>query len=174
MRVTFTICVVLLFGILFLPLHATAPAGQAPEEPIIEKPVETPAPKPYRKAPGTPIDATAYKSMLRTIAEAKGLPEAKIAEIEGTIGGDGENPMCPNGESGWHPTAVGDGGDSLGMVQINLPSHPDVTPEQANDPHFALTFIVDEFLAGNEWKWTCWRALYGALPHSPTATTTVL
>jgi hypothetical protein len=101
---------------------------------------------------------------LWAIATTKGLPSAKIEEIEGTIGGvyPYTNTVCPRGESGWYPGAVGDQGESYGLVQINLPWNPDVTAEQALDVTFALNFIVDAFLDGREHRWTCWRALYGS------------
>ena len=103
-----------------------------------------------------------YKAMLRDIGRAKGLPEGKIDEIEGVIGGNPEIPACRHGESTWDADAIGDGGHSIGLVQIHLPSHPEVTREQAKDPAFALNFIVDEFQNGNEWKWSCWRMMYRA------------
>ncbi len=113
------------------------------------------------------VDPAPYKAMLREIASAKGLPDHKVIEIEHTIGGDGINKTCPNGESNWYTLAVGDNGDSIGIVQINLPSHPEITRAQAEDAGFSLNFIVDEFLKGNEWKWTCWKAIYSTTPPLP-------
>jgi hypothetical protein len=99
---------------------------------------------------------------LWAIATAKGLPEAKIRQIEVVIGGNPAHPspICPNGESNWDPSAIGDNGDSAGLVQINAPAHPEITREQALNPTFALNFIVDEFLSNNEWKWTCYKAYF--------------
>ena len=165
MRTTFTITIGIVLLCLFLPTQAKAPLGQPAEDPNIRPPAEQPATKPYRTLQHAPVDPTPYKAMLREIAEAKGLPEAKIREIELTIGGAPGNETCPNGESGWYDKAVGDNGHSIGIVQINLPSHPHVTRAQAEDARFALNFIVDAFLKGDEWMWTCWKAL----PHSPTA-----
>lgn len=101
-----------------------------------------------------------YKELLFEIADKKGLPDAKVQEIVGTIGGV-PNTGCRNGESTWKADAVGDGGSSFGLAQIHIPAHPHITPEQAKDPEFALEFMVDEFLQGNEWKWTCWKEIYG-------------
>lgn len=167
MKATLTICISLVFAVLVLPHSATSPAP-APEDPNLQPPAQVvapkapakPAPKPYPARTADPIQAQKYKDELHAIAEAKGLPESKVREIEGVIGGDGVNKICPNGESGWHPNAVGDNGTSFGLVQIHLPAHPNVTREQAENPTFALNFIVDEFLKGNEWKWTCWKVLY--------------
>lgn len=49
-------------------------------------------------------------------------------------------------------TIKGQREDSWGLVQIHLPSHPNVTKEQALDPQFAI-----EFLAKNLGKveWSC-------------------
>lgn len=102
-----------------------------------------------------------FKEMLLAIATEKGLSKDKVIQIEHTIGGDGVNKVCPNGESGWNSDAVGDSGRSFGLAQIHLPAHPHITSAQAKDPKFALNFIVDEFKKGNQWKWTCWRAIYG-------------
>lgn len=57
-------------------------------------------------------------------------------------------------------TKAGDQELSFGLAMIHLPSHPDVTKEQAQDPDFALRWMVDEFAQGHEWQWTCWRSFY--------------
>jgi len=111
------------------------------------------------KGTNAPVTKEIIKEAISAISRQKGLPEGKIKEIEWVIGGKPGNTLCPNGESTWNPKAVGDGGQSLGLVQIHLPSHPTVTKEQALDYIFAINFIVDEFLSGNEKYWTCWRAL---------------
>ncbi len=60
----------------------------------------------------------------------------------------------PEVQSG-HPDPTGPNGreDSWGLSQIHLPSHPEITREQATDPDFALEFISKEFAAGRSWKW---------------------
>ena len=63
-------------------------------------------------------------------------------------------------ESDFNPDAVGDSGQSRGLVQIHRPSHPHITDEQAFDPEFALNFIIQESKRGNQWKWTCWRNIF--------------
>jgi len=143
MRSTFTTAIIIAVLILAIPGKANSPLAQ----------------KPYRTLQHAPVDPAPYKAELRAIALAKGLPEAKIIEIEQTIGGVPGNEVCPNGESGWYDKAVGDNGHSLGMVQINLPSHPNVTREQALDATFSLNFIVDAWLNNDMWMWTCWKAL---------------
>ena len=62
-----------------------------------------------------------------------------------------------NCESGGDPKAVGDHGTSFGLVQINLPSHPEISREQAEDPVFALKYLQTELKAGRGNQWTCYR-----------------
>lgn len=63
------------------------------------------------------------------------------------------------GESGWKPTAIGDGGYSIGMCQIHLPSHPSVSREQALDPKFCLEWTAEKFSQGKARMWTAYRNL---------------
>ncbi len=60
-------------------------------------------------------------------------------------------------ESSYKTTAVGDNGYSHGLAQIHLPSHPTITKEQAQDPHFALTFLAKNLKAGKGRMWTAYR-----------------
>ncbi len=63
-------------------------------------------------------------------------------------------------ESGGSPNAVGDGGDSIGLVQVNLPAHKDVTRSMALDPDWSLRFLASQVSIGNAHIWTCFRLLY--------------
>lgn len=47
--------------------------------------------------------------------------------------------------------------ESHGLVQINLPSHQDVTKAQANNPKFAIEFLVDNYAKGNADMWSCYK-----------------
>jgi len=49
---------------------------------------------------------------------------------------------------------------SYGIAQINIPAHPEITIEEAQDPIFSVKFMAEEFKKGNQWKWTCWRTLF--------------
>lgn len=153
MKVTITTLLALTV-LIFAPAYAQAPYHEAEQATIVlyDQP---------RRAETVPEWLTDLKDTLWTIATQKGLPKAKILEIEGVIGGNGESGACVNGESGWNPKAVGDNGTSFGLVQIHLPSHPSITREQAEDPVFALNYIVDAFLRGEERQWTCWREQFG-------------
>jgi soluble lytic murein transglycosylase-like protein len=60
-------------------------------------------------------------------------------------------------ESQYNPNAVGDGGNSRGLVQIHKPSHPNISDEEAFDPDFALKFLTKNLAEGKGRMWTCWR-----------------
>lgn len=71
-----------------------------------------------------------------------------------------ETMLC---ESRLNPSAVGDGGNSYGVAQIHLPSHPTVTKEQAFDPEFAIRWTAENFSKGKQNMWTCYRILFGGV-----------
>ena len=62
-------------------------------------------------------------------------------------------------ESSLLPDVVGDGGHSVGLFQINLPSHPYVTKELASDPYWASEWSAKKFKE-NPRIWTCYQQLY--------------
>ena len=64
-------------------------------------------------------------------------------------------------ESGFNSNAVGDKGKSFGVAQIHLPSHKDVSKEEALNPFFAINWTASEFAAGRQKQWTCYRILFG-------------
>lgn len=45
---------------------------------------------------------------------------------------------------------------SYGPSQIHLPSHPNITYQQATDPRFALSFLAKNIKAGNAHWWACY------------------
>ena len=60
-------------------------------------------------------------------------------------------------ESQWNPSARGDSGYSRGLAQIHSRYHPDVSDAEADNPQFAVDFLV-EGIANNQGKlWTCYR-----------------
>lgn len=63
-------------------------------------------------------------------------------------------------ESSFNENAVGDNGNSFGLVQIYLPAHPEITREQALDKEFAVKFMAEQFSQGNARIWTCYRIQY--------------
>ena len=62
-------------------------------------------------------------------------------------------------ESGGDKNAVGDFGTSFGLVQIHLPSHPELTKDQAFDPAFSIRYLAKKISIGHGYLWTCFRAL---------------
>jgi hypothetical protein len=88
---------------------------------------------------------------LYEIATKKGIQAGIVTQIQNTI-------EC---ESRWNPGAIGDNGTSIGLVQIHMPAHPNISPIQAFDPIFSLEFITDGFRAGKTAQWTCWKCIYG-------------
>lgn len=48
---------------------------------------------------------------------------------------------------------------SVGLVQINLKAHKDITYEQAVDPDFAIEFLVKNVADGRGSMWTCYQKL---------------
>jgi Transglycosylase SLT domain. len=44
---------------------------------------------------------------------------------------------------------------SVGIAQINLKAHKNITEEQARDVEFASEFMAREFSNGNQHIWTC-------------------
>ncbi len=55
---------------------------------------------------------------------------------------------------------IGDDGNSIGLWQIHLPSHPGITKEQALDPVWATHWSAIKFKE-NPRIWGCYTKLYG-------------
>lgn len=70
---------------------------------------------------------------------------------------------CENTD--WDPTLQsriinkGQREESYGLSQINLPTHPTITKEQATNPDFSLDFMASQLSKGNKNIWTCARRL---------------
>jgi len=69
-------------------------------------------------------------------------------------------------ESGGNPSALGDNGDSVGLWQINMPSHPEYTRDVLLNPigNVKAAFAISQ--QGRDWSpWTtfrtgAWQAFY--------------
>lgn len=46
---------------------------------------------------------------------------------------------------------------SVGIAQINLKAHPQITEEQAKDPEFAIKFLASKLAQGRGKMWTCYK-----------------
>lgn len=49
---------------------------------------------------------------------------------------------------------------SYGVSQIHLPSHPNITLEQATDVTFSVEFMAKNFAKGRHSMWSCYTRLY--------------
>lgn len=68
-------------------------------------------------------------------------------------------------ESSLNPDAVGDHGCSLGIVQINLCAHPNITRAEALDPHWALTYAAQAIADDTDYHWTSCNCYSYVLVH---------
>lgn len=61
------------------------------------------------------------------------------------------------GQIAKHPTwgAVGERERSFGPSQIHLPDNPEISRDEAVDPHFALPFMAKALSRGETWRWMC-------------------
>jgi len=62
-------------------------------------------------------------------------------------------------ESGWNPSACGDGNASIGLWQINTAAHPQYGRDALFDPDSNASAAVDVSGAGSNWNpWCTWEA----------------
>ncbi len=52
---------------------------------------------------------------------------------------------------------------SLGIAQINLKAHPEISSDQTFNAAFAIDFTAREMSIGNAWKWSCYKKIFGAI-----------
>lgn len=144
----------------FTLVSLLTPNYQVKPEPVvvIQTPVEAPKP-----APEPPKPIKQYEPPVEDKESIQELIKAKSAEY-------GVDPIIPivivENESRYNPKAKGDKtyvcpitgevAPSHGLAQINECWHPEVTLEQAQDPEFAVTFLVKAIAEGrcSEWS-TC-------------------
>lgn len=50
--------------------------------------------------------------------------------------------------------------DSWGAWQIHLPSHPNITKEQAQDPYWSTAWAAKQWSEGRASMWSCYHILY--------------
>jgi hypothetical protein len=83
---------------------------------------------------------------IRSLADSVGFPDADLAASVALA------------ESGGVTNAVGDSGHSLGLWQINIPSHPEVDPAQLFDPTYNARAALQISRNGTNWNpWTTYR-----------------
>lgn len=62
------------------------------------------------------------------------------------------------GQSGYY-TKNGTREQSWGVPQIHLPSHPEITLQQAQNASWSIDWSAMQFSLGKASMWTCWRNL---------------
>ena len=93
-----------------------------------------------------PMDADSLRAYATRQADYYGLDmPALIATIE-----------C---ESGFNATSRGDHGLARGIAQIRSDYWPDITEAQADDPYWALDWMIEKWREGREELWSCYRNL---------------
>ena len=65
-------------------------------------------------------------------------------------------------ESGLRENAIGDNGNSIGLFQIHLPSHPTITKECGLNLSCISPYAIKLFKR-NPYAWTCYRKLFSQL-----------
>ena len=60
-------------------------------------------------------------------------------------------------ESGLRPSAIGDFNNSFGLWQIHLPSHPQITKEQALNALWSTKWSAEKIANGKAYMWTCFK-----------------
>lgn len=101
--------------------------------------------QPLAAPTGTKEELIAYAT--KEAVEANIVPSVAIAVIDCETGGT------------WNPEIVGDHGTSFGLAQIHLPAHPDISRETAENPYFAIDFLVRNLKEGKGNMWSCYRNL---------------
>ena len=70
-----------------------------------------------------------------------------------------------NCESGWSSTKKGDNGKSVGLWQIHLPAHKDVTLKLAEDPFWSTDWAFKKIEQGEIKIWSCfWIVVFNIDP----------
>lgn len=88
-------------------------------------------------------------SQLQALAASVGFPNPALAAA------------VAEAESGGNPNAYGDAqyGGSIGLWQINLPTHPQYTADQLYDPTFNARAALATSSQGTNWNpWTTYRS----------------
>lgn len=62
----------------------------------------------------------------------------------------------------YHPANSFNGRElSFGLAQLHLPSHPEISIEQATDPDFSIEYMASEMSKGRASQWSCYKQIYG-------------
>ena len=100
------------------------------------------------------------RALLRVAANPRGRLRVR-AYVEGAAKTRGVNPQIAEWivthESGHHPEATGDGGQSRGLWQINKAWHPEVSDACAYNVTCSTDWSLDRIRAGYIDEWSTWK-----------------
>lgn len=130
-----------------LPLTATS-LTELPEEPVVRIAPEAPILRQVKTLPAT----TTFDTLINKYAEIYQVSTTTMHHIIKC-----ESGYRPDVQSGYYQNGKRE--ESYGLVQINLPSHPTITYEQAIDPEFSINFLAENLSKGKGSMWTCYRNL---------------
>jgi hypothetical protein len=102
------------------------------------------------------------KTIARNTAVSEGFSPRKVEELLGTIDCETKGTWNPKIQSEYIQKN-GEREDSWGLAQIHLPDWPDISKQDAQNPFFAIHFIVSKFKMHQESKWSCWNLKYGGV-----------
>ncbi len=100
------------------------------------------------------LSFTSLKTLIRHYSELQRVSYDTMYSIVDCETGHTFNPLIQS-FAYWHGIRE----DSWGLVQINLPSWPDITKAQAQDPNFSLNFLGEKLSQGKGYLWSCYRLL---------------
>jgi len=133
----------LILSLWFLFCFMVSMPQQAPKEPIVAEPVISLTNEQYVK--GLMV---VYSNQYKVPYEV--MDTVIRCETSGTYD--------PKIQSGYYRNGKRE--ESYGVVQINLPSWPTITYEQATTAEFAVEFLAKKLKEGKGHLWTCYRTHY--------------
>ncbi len=95
--------------------------------------------------PAAPVEAVkppeSIEALIQRVAHEEGISPTTLYNLA-----DSESDLTPD--------AVGDHGCSLGIIQLNLCAHPEVSKDQALNPEWALTKAAKDIATNNDYIYT--------------------
>ena len=114
------------------------------------------------------------RALLRVAANPRGRLRVR-AYVEGAAKTRGVNPQIAEWivthESGHHPEATGDGGQSRGLWQINKAWHPEISDACAYNVTCSTDWSLERIRAGYIDEWSTWKYCKELMGHEELSTT---
>lgn len=156
-------------GLLIMVYPPTVTSGQndqvQPDEPSdIQTPVSTPPPVEIKKVEEV-VTGKKYDNLVRKYSQQYGVSYNLMDAIIDCENRDRDTTLqsyhvYDTGKVARNPSwgvIVGERERSFGLVQIHLPSNPDITHAQAIDPDFAIEFLAKSISQGYASRWSCYN-----------------